>query len=136
MKKAFFFIGIFFLVFLLYGCMGLNNEKTYYYIEGYFKDDQGDGQLHPWSGEFVILALDSSNKIKGYDIANDQEPTNDYFKIENLLEGNYILKVYTDANNNIDKNNLESLLNNTPDATKHINLTNNASITILFGEND
>ncbi|KLO25149.1 MULTISPECIES: hypothetical protein [unclassified Marinitoga] len=135
MKKAFFFIGIFFLVFLLYGCMDLNNEKTYY-IEGYFKDDWGDGQLHPWSGEFVILALDSSNKIKGYDIANDQEPKNDYFKIENLLEGNYILKVYTDANNNIDKNDLESLLNNTPDAIKHINLTNNAIITILFGEND
>ncbi|SHE77156.1 hypothetical protein SAMN02745164_01119 [Marinitoga hydrogenitolerans DSM 16785] len=135
MKKSFFFISIFFLAFLLYGCMNLNSEKTYY-IEGYFKDDWGDGQLHPWSGKFLILALDSSNKIKGYDIANDQESTDDYFKIKNLPEGNYILKVYTDSNNNIDENNLEPLLNITPDATKHYNLTNNASITILFGEDD
>ncbi|WP_459996738.1 hypothetical protein, partial [Marinitoga arctica] len=134
MKKGVFILFFSFLI-LFIGCTQLTSLKTYY-IEGYFKDDWGDGQLHPWGGKFAVLALNKSGEMEGYDIANDQETTDDYFKIENLPQGEYTLIVYTEANNNIDDNNIKLLLENTPDATKHIILTKNVNITILFGEND
>lgn len=121
--------------FILVGCIGKPGIETEtFYVEGYFKDDWGDGKLHEWYSTYVIGAfLTDESSPTGYDIANEGDTHNDYFKIENLPEGEYDLKVYTDYN---DGDNLIQLWGTTPNATKHINLTKNSSITILFGEDE
>ncbi|KAF2956321.1 hypothetical protein [Marinitoga sp. 38H-ov] len=126
MKKNIFLLLILF-VFVLFGCTQLVLEK--YYVEGYFKDDYGNGELGGWWSPFVVGAF-QNGEVKGYDIANEGDTHDDYFKIENLAAGEYTLKVYT---NYSDEMNISDLWDDTPNATKHINLTQNASITILFG---
>lgn len=129
MKKSIYILLIS-LVFIFLSCTQLNTQT--FYIEGYFKDDWGGGELHEWWSPFVVGAF-QNGEVKGYDIANEGDTHNDYFKIENLKPGEYLLKVFTDYTVGQD---VTQLWNTTPDATKHINLTKNASITILFGEDE
>jgi hypothetical protein len=129
MKKSIYILLIS-LVFIFLSCTQLNTQT--FYIEGYVKDDWGDGELHEWSSPFVVGAF-QNGEVKGYDIGNEGDTQNDYFKIENLKPGEYLLKVFTNYTVGQD---VTQLWNSTPDATKHINLTKNASITILFGEDE
>lgn len=129
MKKSIYILLVL-LTFLFASCTLLNTQT--FYIEGYFKDDYGNGELGDWWSPFVIGAF-QNGEIKGYDIGNEGNTHNDYFKIENLEPGEYILKVYTNYKSGDD---VTQLWTTTPDATKHINLTKDASITILFGENN